>query len=70
MAFYVNPASVLAVGILFIILSISAVGARFAIRYKKTGFGIDDYLCLPAMVSIFDVDDYELELIVVDSRHW
>lgn len=49
---YVNKGSVLAVGILFIILGILAVGARFYVRRKKAGYGIDDWLCLPALVRL------------------
>lgn len=48
---YVNGGSVLAVAILFILLSIAAVIARFSIRRKKSGLGIDDWLCLPALVG-------------------
>jgi len=47
---YVNERSVLAVGILFIILGILVVIARFYVRRKKAGFGLDDWLCIPALV--------------------
>lgn len=48
---YVNPQSVLAVGILFIILGTSAVGLRLWLRtHQPLGLGIDDWLCLPAIV--------------------
>lgn len=48
---YVNGGSVIAVAILFIVLGISAVIARFNIRRQKSGLGIDDWLCLPALVN-------------------
>lgn len=48
---YVNGGSVLAVAILFIVLGIAAVVARFIVRRQKSGLGIDDWLCLPALVS-------------------
>lgn len=48
---HVNEGSVLAIGILFIILGVFAVTARFWIRLRKMGLGIDDWLCLPALVS-------------------
>ena len=48
---YVNGGSVLAIAILFIVLSITAVIARFNVRRQKSGLGIDDWLCLPALVS-------------------
>lgn len=47
---YVNGGSVLAVAILFIVLGIAAVVARFKVRRQKSGLGIDDWLCLPALV--------------------
>ena len=50
---YVNGGSVLAVAILFIVLSIAAVIARFSVRRQKSGLGIDDWLCLPALVSSY-----------------
>ena len=46
---YVNEKSVLAVGVVFIILSPLAVFCRFHAR-KKLGLGIDEYLCVPALV--------------------
>ena len=50
---YVNKDSVLAVGILFMILPIIAVLARFYVRRKmKSNLGIDDWLCIPALVSL------------------
>ena len=49
---YVNKESILAVAILFIILSIASVAVRLHIRRKKSGLGIDDWLCLPALVSL------------------
>ena len=48
---YVNGGSVLAVAILFIAISIAAVVARFSVRRRKSGLGIDDWLCLLALVS-------------------
>ena len=50
---YVNGGSVLAVAILFIVLGIAAVTARFSVRRHKSGLGIDDWLCLPALVSSY-----------------
>ena len=47
---YVNGGSVLAVAVLFIVLCIAAVAARFTVRRKNSGLGIDDWLCLPALV--------------------
>lgn len=52
---YVNGGSVLAIAILFIVLGIAAVIARFCIRRKKSGLGIDDWLCLPALVGSHSV---------------
>ena len=49
---YVNERSVLAVGVIFIILSVAAVGARFYVRLQmKNGLGIDDWLCITALVQ-------------------
>lgn len=49
---YVNERSVLAVEIVFIILSVAAVGARFYIRLQmKPGLGLDDWLCMTALVQ-------------------
>ena len=49
---YFNRGSVLAIGIIFIILGFSAVAARFYVRRRqKMGIGADDWLCLPALVS-------------------
>lgn len=50
---YVNGGSVLAVAILFITLGISAVTVRFGVRRRNSGLGIDDWLCLPALVESF-----------------
>jgi hypothetical protein len=48
---YVNEHSVLAIGILFVILGILSVGGRFYIGWTRhKGFGIDDWLCLLALV--------------------
>lgn len=48
---YVNPQSVMAVGILLPVLGTIAVGLRFAYRRRhRTGLGIDDWLCIPALV--------------------
>ena len=48
---YVNERSVLAVGIIFIVLPIAAVASRFYVRKtRKVGFGIDDWLLIPALV--------------------
>ena len=46
-----NEGSVLAVSVTFLILGFLAVIARFhARRLKKSDLGIDDWLCLPALV--------------------
>ena len=48
---YVNPKSVIAIGVLFPVLGAVAVALRFAVRLRrKNGLGIDDWLCLPALV--------------------
>lgn len=49
---YVSEGSVLAIGILFIVLDTVAVAARFSVRKKRdTPLDTDDWLCLPALVS-------------------
>lgn len=48
---YINKRSVLAVGIVFVILGILAVLARFHVR-RKIGLGFDDWLCIPALVLV------------------
>lgn len=49
---YVSESSVLAIGILFIVLGTIAVVARFWVSTKRdAALGIDDWLCLPALVS-------------------
>lgn len=49
---YVSEGSVLAIGILFIALGTIAVAARFSVRTKRdAALGIDDWLCLPALVG-------------------
>lgn len=55
---YINKRSVLAVGILFIILGIVAVFARFHVR-RKIGLGLDDWLCIPALVSLIELTVWE-----------
>jgi len=50
---YVNKTSVLGIGVLFIISNISAVSARFYVRRTKAGYGLDDWLCIPALVRRF-----------------
>ena len=50
---YVNEGSVLVVGIVLIILSVAVVGARFYVRMQmKSGLGIDDWLCMTALVRL------------------
>lgn len=50
---YVNNASVMGVGITFIVTSVAAVATRFSLRLRKGGeIGADDWLALCAMVSI------------------
>ncbi|KAL9106899.1 MAG: hypothetical protein Q9227_008147 [Pyrenula ochraceoflavens] len=49
---YVNPQSVMAIGILFPLLGAIAVGLRFWFRKRlHLGLQIDDWLCIPALVS-------------------
>lgn len=48
---YANPHSVLAVGIVFLVLGVFTVTLRLSIRNKaKSGIGIEDWLCLTALV--------------------
>lgn len=55
---YVNPSSVLGIGVTFTVTSIGIVAARFALRSKKEhSVGIDDWLSLAAMVRQ-DPDDW------------
>lgn len=50
---YINPHSILAVGIVFPILGAFTVGARFYIRRnRKLTLGLDDWLCLPALAFV------------------
>ena len=49
---YVSEGSVLAIGILLIVLGTTAGVARFSARRKgNIALGIDDWLCLRASVS-------------------
>ena len=48
---YINGGSVIAIGVLFPILGTAVVAARFYIRRsRKLQLGLDDWLCLPALV--------------------
>ena len=47
---YVNTGSFLAVGVTFAVLGISAVGARFFVRSKNVGLGVEDWCCFAALV--------------------
>lgn len=47
---YVNEHSVLALGILFLILPPLAVTGRFLVGRRKPRLDVDDWLCLPALV--------------------
>ncbi|KAL1983496.1 hypothetical protein VTN96DRAFT_10317 [Rasamsonia emersonii] len=59
--YYVNRGSTLAVSILFIVLSITAVAARFKVRLQKRhNLKIDDWLCLPALVSSIHLKEKHL----------
>lgn len=50
---YATPNSIIAVGAIFPILSIFAVILRFYTRYvQKAALLVDDWLTLPAMVSV------------------
>ena len=49
---YINGRSVIAIGILFPTLGAVAVTARFYVkRNRKVSLGVDDWLCLPALVG-------------------
>ncbi|KAL9095622.1 MAG: hypothetical protein Q9165_002054 [Trypethelium subeluteriae] len=51
---YVNPQSVIAVGVIFPLLGLVAVTLRFLLRHKrKTGLSWDDWLCIPALVLVW-----------------
>ena len=53
---YVNPTGVITCGVLFPILGAIAVALRFMLRLKrKNGLRADDWICLPALVSIDSV---------------
>lgn len=62
---YVNEGSVLAVAIFFIVLSIAAVVARLNIRRQKSGLGIDDWLCLPALVGPHSVPQKDTQKLMI-----
>lgn len=50
---YVNAGSVIAIGVLFPLLGIAAVGLRFCYRTRQpVGLGLDDWLCVPALVML------------------
>ncbi|KAI9648374.1 hypothetical protein NHQ30_003007 [Ciborinia camelliae] len=50
---YVNTHSVMGIGVLFVVTSVICVASRFYIRMtRKQGLGVDDWLSLPAMVSV------------------
>ena len=50
---YVNPTGVITCGVLFPILGVIAVALRFMVRRKrKNDLGMDDWICLPALVSL------------------
>jgi hypothetical protein len=47
------PSAIVAIAVLFSILPIAAVGARFwARQIKHMGFGPDDFFIIPALVCI------------------
>lgn len=49
---YATPETIIAVSVIFPVLSIIAVALRFHTRrLQKTGFQIDDWLILPALVK-------------------
>lgn len=49
---YINGKSVIAIGVLFPLLGTVAVTARFYVkRNRKISLGVDDWLCLPALVG-------------------
>ena len=53
---YVNARSLRAIAVLLPILGVLAVASRFACRYRlKSGFGIDDWLCIPTLVSFLSL---------------
>ena len=50
---YVNPAGVITCGVLFPILGAVAVAVRFILRRKRRNdLRADDWICLPALVSV------------------
>ncbi|CAK3814333.1 Hypothetical predicted protein [Lecanosticta acicola] len=50
---YVNRASVMGIGVTFIVTSLVAVALRFAMRVRnKMGLGVDDWLSLAAMILV------------------
>lgn len=49
---YIKGKSVIAIGVLFPALGAAAVTARFYVRRnRKISLGVDDWLCLPALVG-------------------
>ena len=58
---YVNPRSVTACGVLFPILGAIAVALRFATRRRrKVEIGLDDWICIPALVIAMDTGSVHL----------
>ena len=54
---YVNPTGVITCGVLFPILGAIAVALRFmSRRTRKIDLRADDWICLPALVSIYICD--------------
>ena len=65
---YVNKRSVIAVAILLIVLDVLAVLARFHVR-RKIGLGLDDWLCIPALVSLIGLVPRNQTLLQSGARH-
>lgn len=70
---YVNGKSVIAIGILFPALGAAAVTARFYVRRnRKVALGVDDWLCLPALVGHVSTEKYDNVLVNIYAsfRRW
>lgn len=49
--FFTSNKSILANTIVYLVLDTVFVAARFVLRWKTKSFGIDDWFCIPALVS-------------------
>ena len=65
---YINGRSVIAIGILFPTLGAAAVTARFYVRRnRKVSLGVDDWLCLPALVGYIFKERCHNLLVKIDA---